>query len=145
MPGRCCVPSLQSRAARTSPDSMMYISDPISPSIMMQSPSRRRGCHFDGTPLFIPVETPDKGRGGCSRVTEPSPTARVALQRDRVLQLEADLAQDLLAVLALLHWAAIRGDSGHHDGGQCPCCCMDYDGKACGVLRSCSALGRNPR
>ena len=27
------------------------------------------------TPLFIPIETPTEGRGGCSRMTELSPTA----------------------------------------------------------------------
>ena len=37
--------------------------------------SRRRDCHFDDTPFFIPIEPPTKGRGGCSRMTV-SPTAR---------------------------------------------------------------------
>ena len=27
-------------------------------------PSRRRDCHFDGTPCCIPIETPTKGTGG---------------------------------------------------------------------------------
>ena len=31
--------------------------------------SRRRDCHFDNVPRFIPIETPHKGRGGCSRMT----------------------------------------------------------------------------
>ena len=39
-----------------------------------QECSRRRDCHFDDTPLFAPVKTPTKGRGGCSRLTV-SPTA----------------------------------------------------------------------
>ena len=37
-------------------------------------PSRQRDCHFTDTPLFIPIETPTKCRGGCSRITV-SPTA----------------------------------------------------------------------
>ena len=33
--------------------------------IERRGPSRRREfCHFDDTPLHIPVETPTKGRGG---------------------------------------------------------------------------------
>ena len=37
--------------------------------------SRRRDCHFDGTPLCFPIETPTKGTGGCHQMTV-SPTAR---------------------------------------------------------------------
>ena len=36
--------------------------------------SRRRDCDFDDTPFFSSVETPGKGREGCSRMTV-SPTA----------------------------------------------------------------------
>ena len=36
--------------------------------------SYRRDCHFSDA-LSIPIETPTKGRGGCSRMTAP-PTAR---------------------------------------------------------------------
>ena len=39
--------------------------------------SRRRELSFCGHPLFIPIETPTKGRGGCSRTTA-SPMAKVA-------------------------------------------------------------------
>ena len=35
-----------------------------------------RGCEVD-THLSIPIETPDKVRGGCSRMTELSPPAKV--------------------------------------------------------------------
>ena len=39
------------------------------------SASRRRGCHFGDTPLFIPIEPPAKSTGGCRQMTV-SPTAR---------------------------------------------------------------------
>ena len=38
------------------------------------STSRWRDCHFADTSLFVPVEIPTKGGGGCSRMTA-SPTA----------------------------------------------------------------------
>ena len=47
------------------------------------SPSRRHDRHFGWHPLTVSIETPAKGRGGCSRVTV-SPTARVA-HADRAL------------------------------------------------------------
>ena len=40
------------------------------------SPSRRRDCHFADVPSTISIETPTKGRGGCSRMTV-SPTATI--------------------------------------------------------------------
>ena len=39
-----------------------------------QAISRRRDCHFADNPVHIPIETPAKGRGGCSRM-KVSPTA----------------------------------------------------------------------
>ena len=47
--------------------------------LVMASPSRRREfCHFASTTLFIPVESPDKGTGGCHQMTV-SPTAGLAI------------------------------------------------------------------
>ena len=38
--------------------------------------SRRRDCHFDDTPCFIPIEPPTKGTG--DQMTELSPTAQAS-------------------------------------------------------------------
>ena len=39
------------------------------PSTRQQESSRRRDCHFDDTPCFIPIKAPNKCGVGCSRMT----------------------------------------------------------------------------
>ena len=47
--------------------------------------SRRRDCHFDDTPFFIPIETANKGRGGARSRMTVSPTATCTCRRQVAL------------------------------------------------------------